>query len=204
MLRDIMFGGQYARLHDPLIQMGYSLDSTDFEIDEDLLTASLEAFRAEHKDDRVPLDFVVPHHLSRYPKETWGYKLGVYFSLPLLICVDISKGEVVHCIETFGSTSKYAELLVNPDHNAALTRLTRVMAGRTFSASNTALVTGPMVLEAMRTYKEIYGISRVRERFVVPIDDLRYPKEVRGILLGEKIRAFTADDRSSVLFCFHR
>ncbi len=79
-LKNIMFSGQFASLHEDLLCMGYSLDSTNFEIDEKLLSASLEAFCAEHKDKNVPLNFVVPHHWSRYPKETWGYKLGACIS----------------------------------------------------------------------------------------------------------------------------
>ncbi len=71
-------------------------------------------------------------------------------------------GEVVHCIRTFGVTSKYADLILNPS-SAPLTGLTRILASRTFSASNTAHATGPMVLEAMGIYRIIYGMSKVKK-----------------------------------------
>jgi hypothetical protein len=115
---------------------------------------ALKAYKVIHGHVRVPRCYIVPQDDIRWPEQTRGIKLG----------------KLAHNLR-----QRKEGLSQNQLH--ALDELGFVWGESRDEKRNKNLL-------ALKTYKEIHTNLRVPHRFVVPIDDHRWPTNLHGMKLG--------------------
>uniref|UniRef100_K3WY59 Helicase-associated domain-containing protein n=1 Tax=Globisporangium ultimum (strain ATCC 200006 / CBS 805.95 / DAOM BR144) TaxID=431595 RepID=K3WY59_GLOUD len=129
--------------------------------------ASLHTFYTIHGHFLIPYAFTVPQGDAAWPRQTWGFKLG-YWVIELRR--DKSKLEVYQLQDL--AAMKFV-------WNAREARWNQYF------------------VPAMKKYTELYGKSSVPQSFVVPHDDVRWPKELHGYRLGQKVNNLRCGKQSA-------
>lgn len=157
-----------------LAAMGVPVDSVaDWKqhIWERVAVVALKTFHAIHGHFFVPYSFKVPSSgADAWPRQTWGYKLG-YWVVELRR--DPSR------LESYQLDDLRAMDFV---WNAREARWNQYF------------------VPAMKKYVELYGKqASVPQSFVVPKDDDRWPKELQGYRLGQKVNNLRCGDKAGSL-----
>lgn len=102
--------------------------------------------------------FEVPTNDERWPRSTWGFKLGS------------------HC-----------QLLRREKERTLLSEQIEGLDKLGFMWSEMEWKRKVYLLPSLETFREIFGHSDVPERFVVPTDDVRWPEKTWGYRLGRMV-----------------
>lgn len=125
---------------------------------EHVAVEALRSYSALHGHFLVPAAFQVPHGDARWPRQTWGYKLGYWV------------------VELRRSRSRLEDYQLHDLH----------ALGFAWSAREARW--NQVFVPAMTRFAELFGAhASVPQAFVVPSDDERWPKELHGFRLGQKV-----------------
>lgn len=124
---------------------------------EEVSVPAMRTYNSIHGDLFVPVSFTVPVGDDTWPCSTWGYKLG-YWTSELRRRKDKLPQYQLEDLNELGFNWSAQEGRWN----------------RYF-------------LPALQKYHEVYGDRHVPQRFVVPSDDPRWPAELGGYRLGQKV-----------------
>ncbi|TYZ63389.1 hypothetical protein PybrP1_001925 [[Pythium] brassicae (nom. inval.)] len=153
---------KHAETAQQLRQLGVPVDEArgDWKrfLWEHVAVEALRTFHALHGDFLVPCAFRVPRGDAQWPRQTWGYKLGYW---------------VVELRRDQGRLERY--------------QLEDLRAlGFAWDAREARW--NQFFVPAMQRFAELFGASAsVPQAFVVPSDDPRWPPELRGYRLGQKV-----------------
>ncbi|GMF37568.1 unnamed protein product [Phytophthora fragariaefolia] len=125
---------------------------------------AMQTYRSMHGDLLMPVSFSVPEGDDTWPRSTWGYKLGYWTS------------------ELRRSKDKLLQYQLDD-----LEKLD-------FSWNAREARWNRYFIPAMQTYQELYGNSQVPQSFVVPCDDPKWPAELGGYRLGQKVNNLRCGD----------
>lgn len=144
-----------------LTELGVEFKIRTKKIPFSILYDALTSYKAVHGNLSIPLSFVVPEGDANFDKQVWGLKLGQMLK-------NVRRG------------------LSYKDHKQALVEL-----GVEFSNLQQHASEFEIVCDALQTYKQVnQGLAKVPIRFVIPVDDERYPEGMRGLKLGTKLRFY--------------
>ncbi|KAG7400604.1 Phosphatidate phosphatase lpin1 [Phytophthora boehmeriae] len=124
----------------------------------------MQTYREIHGDLLMQVSFIVPGGDDRWPRATWGYKLG-YWASELRRNRDKLLPYQVEDLETLKFSWNAREARWNQYFSPAIQR-----------------------------YKEIHGNSHVPQSFVVPSNDANWPSELAGYRLGQKVNNLRCGD----------
>jgi hypothetical protein len=145
-------------IHDALLALQFDL--TCDKIIKYVDIAVFEQYLKNEGDLLIPLDFIVPADDKKWSKKYHGFKLG---ALVYQIRIDVQRE-----IGAFDKDDiqKLVELGFPLNHNEA---------------------NGKGIVLAFKTFKEKFGHVNVIRDFKIDKDDLSWPQETRGIVLGETL-----------------
>ncbi|KAG6609298.1 Lipin protein [Phytophthora cinnamomi] len=125
---------------------------------------AMQTYRSIHGDLLMPVSFTVPEGGASWPHTTWGYKLGYWTS----------------------------ELRRNKDK--LLQHQLDDLEKLDFSWNAREARWNCYFIPAMQRYQEIHGNSHVPQSFVVPCDDPKWPAQLGGFRLGQKVNNLRCGD----------
>ena len=144
-------------IHEKLAALGVDLGPQNAGVDFERTFVALTAFKRVNKHLKVLRDFVVPENDSNYPEHTWGVKLGA----------------ALRDIRCRGAFAEHKDRLI--------------ALGVDFNVDEINVVGFDVIYSALKVYKEIHGNVLIKQKFVVPENDDRYPKETHGMKLGDRV-----------------
>lgn len=159
--------GEYKR--SLLKGIGFPYDDWRTYVWEQQIVPALLAFRALEGHLFVRQVFDVPTGDDRWPRSTWGFKLGS------------------HC-----------QLLRREKHRTLLPEQIAELDQLGFIWSETEWKRAVFALPALATFREIFGHSDVPERFVVPTRDARWPEKTWGFTLGRTVALIRRGDEDDL------
>lgn len=163
-----------AAIASRLAALGVSVDSVaDWKqhIWEQVALVALKTFHAVHGHFFVPYSFKVPQSSDdRWPRQTWGYKLGYWV------------------VELRRDPSRLESYQLND------------LRAMNFVWNAREARWNQYFVPAMKKFVELYGKqASVPQSFVVPKDDDRWPKELQGYRLGQKVNNLRCGDKAGSL-----
>lgn len=123
----------------------------------EVTVAAMRTYRSLYGDLLVPVSFTVPKEDGKWPRVTWGYKLGYWAR-------ELRRG-------------KSKLLSYQLEDLKALDFIWNAREGRW----------NKYFVPAMQRFEELHGHSKVPQSFVVPSDDPDWPPELAGYRLGQKV-----------------
>lgn len=172
-------GGRYALdvvdVLDELDSMGFSFNVLESTFVQKVMPA-LEAYAHLYGDCNVPQGFVVPSDDTRWPKRSWGIKLG-------------------HVIRNIRSRKQHAEQV--EEHRERLAELGFVWR---LNDTSMGMTTRDIVQPYLDIYAQLYGPGDVPRDFVIPVNDELWPESSRGFRLGAWLQRYSERERGLLPF----
>lgn len=158
-----------AAIATRLVAMGipvHSVDDWKRYLWDQVSVVSLQTFHEIHGHFLVPYAYTVPHGDVKWPRQTWGYKLGYWV-------IELRRDKMR--LDAYQLRDLKAMKFV---WNAREARWNQYF------------------VPAMKKYNELHGKSTVPQSFVVPHDDDKWPKELHGYRLGQKVNNLRCGEQS--------
>jgi hypothetical protein len=147
----------HEELVNELLAIGFPLYTWKEYIWKNATLPALETFKRLENDLLVPVNFIVPYGDSQWPRSTWSLTLGSQVS----------------------AFRKYKDQL-DPEIVETLEKIGFIWDVKEYNFLN-------YFMPSMRTFNDIYGHTNVPVSFVVPKNDSRWPKKLRGYTFGNVV-----------------